>query len=271
MKSKILNRLFKLTLLVLMSTMVIVACKDDDDEDPIPPVVVLDGYYIQGAGTALTALDAKGLMKVARNEVTQQDRAELFEIYMTVKAGTDGFNIVMVSGSSQKTYGPGADFAEVVPANLDVEEPKAGLWRGSLAETTTKFTVPADGLYHIAFDKEALIVVMAKVEWGVIGGATPGGWSSSTALPSSAFDLNTMKFEIPEITMLENEWKFRYSDGWKIILDPDFDNGTTTAGLKVNCNFGGAVNALVAGGGNIANATYAIYKIYNELESCQRP
>ena len=237
MKNRILNRLFKLTLLVLMASVVMVSCKDDEDDDPTPPVIVLDGYYIKGAGTALTALEEEGLMKVARNEVTQLDRAELFEIYIAVEAGTDGFNIVMVSGSTQKTYGPGADFALVDAANLDVEEPQAGLWRGSLAETADKFTVPTDGLYHIAFDKELMIVVMAKVEWGVIGGATPGGWGASTPLPESAFDLNSMKFEIAEITMLANEWKFRYSNGWKIILDPNFDNGTVTAGLKGEYQF----------------------------------
>lgn len=261
MKMKIVNNMFKLTLLVLMAAMVIVSCKKDEDEPTDPPIVVLDGYYVFGAGTAATALNDNGIMSVAKNEVTQEDRAELMEIYMAVSAGADGFNIVMVSGATQTTYGPGADFAEVAAADLDAEEPQAGLWRGSLAETTDKFTVPTDGLYHIAFDTELMIVVMAKVEWGAIGGATPGGWGGSTPLPMGAFDLNMINFEIDEITMLENEWKYRYSNGWKIILDADFDNGTATAGLKVNANFGGAVDALVAGGGNIANATYAVYKV----------
>ncbi len=76
-----------------------------------------------------------------------------------------------------------------------------------------------------------------------------------------AFDLNTITFEAAEVTLLENEYKFRYSDGWKIILDAEYDNGTATAGLKVNTNFGGTLDALVPGGANIANATYAIYKI----------
>jgi hypothetical protein len=261
MKNRVLNKFIKLALLALMAAMVIVSCKKDD-ETTTPPVVILDGYYVQGAGTALTALDAKGLMKVTKNEVTNLDRPDLLELYIAVKAGTDGFNIVMVSGSTTKTYGPGADFALIDPANLDVEEPQAGLWKGTLAETTDKFTVPTDGLYHLAIDKELMKVVMAKVEWGVIGGATPGGWGGSTPLPQvGAFDLNSMKFEIAEITMLANEWKFRYSNGWKIIIDATYDNGTTTAGLKVNTNFGGAVNALVPGGGNIVNDTYAVYKI----------
>jgi len=266
MKMKIVNNMFKVTLLVLMAAMVMVSCNKDEEEDPPPPVVVLDGYYVMGAGTGATALNDNGIMSVARNEVTQEDRAELMEIYMAVTAGADGFNITMVSGATQTTYGPGADFAEVAAGDLDAEEPQAGLWRGSLVETTDKFTVPTDGLYHIAFDTELMIVVMAKVEWGAIGAATPGGWSGSTAMPMGAFDLASITFEIPEITMLENEYKFRYSDGWKIELDTNFNNGTSTAGLKVNANFGGTIDALVAGGDNMSNDAYAVYKLTMKWE-----
>lgn len=266
MKMKIVNNMFKVTLLVLMAAMVMVSCDKDEDEDPPPPTVVLDGYYVMGAGTGATELNDNGIMSVAKNEVTQEDRAELMEIYMAVKAGADGFSITKISGSTTTTYGPGADFAEVAAADLDAEEPQAGLWRGSLEETSDKFTVPADGLYHITFDTELMIVAIAKVEWGAIGGATPGGWGGSTPLTMGAFDLNSITFEIPEITMLENTWKFRYSNGWKIILDADFDNGTATAGLKVNANFGGTVDALDAGGSDIVNDAYAIYKITMKWE-----
>ena len=47
------NRLFKLTWMVLLASMVMVSCnKDDDDDDTTPPVVILDGYYVTGDGTA---------------------------------------------------------------------------------------------------------------------------------------------------------------------------------------------------------------------------
>lgn len=260
MKIRFVSNVLKLTLLMLMAAIVVVSCKKDDDDDT-PPVVVLDGYYVTGAGTAVTDLGENGLMKVTRNEVVQEDRDELMELYIAVKGGSDGFNIVMVSGSSTKTYGPGSDFEMVPNGDLDNDEPKNGLWRGSIVETTDKFTVPNDGLYHIVLDKELMVAAIAKVDWTVIGGATPGGWTDGTVLTSSAFDLNKMTFEIEEIVMLENEWKFRYSSGWKIILDPDYELDGGDKGIKVNCNFGGAVDALVPGGDNISNATYAVYKI----------
>jgi hypothetical protein len=258
MKKQFLSSFFKLTLLVLMGTLIFVGCKDDDDDDP--PIVVLDGFYIKGAATALPDLADNGRMSVARNEVNQTDRADLFEMYIPIKAGTDGFNIIMVKGDTLKTYGPGADFALVPEAELDVEEPKEGLWKGSLVETETKFTVPEDAMYHVMFDRELMKIAIAKVVWGVIGGATPGGWSESTPMTAGTFNLNQLTFEVAEILLLENEYKFRYSNGWKIILDADYDLGGGSKGIKLNTNFGGAVDALVPGGGNIVNDTYGVWK-----------
>lgn len=248
--------------LALVLTFTFSSCKDDDDDDPVPPILVEDGFYVVGSGTALTELDSKGMMKVTKNEVLQETRPELLEMYIAVKGGTDGFNIVEVTGQTKKTYGPGNDFAVVGEADRVTDDPKVDFWRGSYIETATKFTVPEDGLYHVVIDTELGVAVICPVEWGVIGGATPTGWSGSTPLPmKGAFDLNTMTFEAAEVTLLVNEYKFRYSDGWKIVLDENYDLGGGNKGIKVNTNFGGALNALVAGGANIANATYAVYKI----------
>lgn len=242
-------------IMMLAIATVFVGC-DEDEPDP-DPEIVLDGTYIKGDATALTTFDAKGMMTTAKNEVTQEDRVELKEIYLAVKA-TDGFNLIVVAGDSQITYGPGTDFAEVT--ELDVDEPTLGLQRGSIAETDDMFTVPEDGLYHIAYDTEIGIVTISKVEWGVIGAATPGGWSGSTQL-ATTFDLNTMVFEGTDIMLTKADFKFRYSNGWKVILDPDFDLGNGDAGIKVNTNFGGAIAALVSGGDNITNETPGFYTI----------
>lgn len=232
--------------------------KDDPDPDPNPDIV-LDGTYIKGAGTALTDYDSKGMMKIARNEVTQEDRASLLEIYVAVKGGSDGFNIITVAGDVKTIMGPGSDFAEVT--ETDVDEPKDGLWRGSIVESESKFTVPEDGLYHIAYDTEIGIVTIAKADWGVIGAATPGGWGESTAIASTGFDLNTITFTGSDIKMIKGDFKFRYSNGWKVILDPEYDLGDGNTGIKVNSNFGGAVDNLVPGGANIVNDVPGYYTI----------
>ena len=254
MKNLNFSRLMKLTWALLLSlTFIATSCKDD--EDPVdPPVIVLDGLYVKGGATALTDFDAKGMLKVTRNEVNQADRAELVEIFVAVKAGAPGFNIVLVEGSKQTTWGPGADFAVVAEADRNVDEPKVDFWRGSYTETATAFTVPADGLYHIVLDKQLKKIAILPVVWGVIGAATPGGWGGSTAMPATGFDLNTMTFEINDMVLTKADWKFRYSDGWKVILDAEYDLGGGVVGIKANTNLGGAVNALVPGGANIPNA-----------------
>ena len=254
----------RILVLAMVAMMIMVSCKKDEEENP--PVLVEDGLYIQGAGTALTELSSNGLLSKARNEVlndeTTDPRASLYEMYIAVKGGSEGFNIVNVVGGETSTWGPGSDFALVPEAELDVDEPKNGLWRGSYTETETAFTVPEDGLYYVALDTELGVVVMAKVVWGLIGGATPGGWSNDTPMTQGAFDLNSITFTVEDVTMLENEWKFRFSGGWKIILDADatLDGYPDKTGVKVNTNFGGSLSTLVPGGANINNTEYAIYE-----------
>ena len=260
MKKQIFNKPMKLTWLFLLALITIVSsCKKDDNNTPTP--LVEDGIYVKGAGTALTDLDAKGIMKVTKNEKIQKDRSTLLELYVAVKAGADGFNIVKVSGSTQTVYGPGTDFAKVATADIDNEEPKDGLWKGSYAETTTPFTVPEDGLYHVVIETELGKVTIAKVNWGLIGAATPGGWGESTAFTAPTFDLNTMTYTLENIELRQGDWKLRYSNGWKILIDTTVDLGEGKVGVNVNTNFGGAVDALVAGGDNIINDDPAVYSV----------
>ncbi len=259
MKNQLFKRWASLLVMAVFAMLAMVSCKDDDP-DPDPPILVEDGLYVMGAGTGLTALNGNGLMAKAKNEVLQEERATLYEMYVAVKAGSEGFNLVNVVGGASTYWGPGSDYAEVMEADLDIEEPKNGLWRGSYTESETPFTVPEDGLYYVALDTDLGTVVVAKVVWGLIGGATPGGWSDDTPMTMGAFDVNSIEFMAEDVIMLENEYKFRYSGGWKIILDADLDLGGGNTGVKVNCNFGGTLTALDAGGDNIANAEYAVYK-----------
>jgi hypothetical protein len=255
MEKSFFRRFFNAALLIMMAAVILVSCKKDDDDDPpTPPVIVEDGIYLVGAGTALTDFDIKGLFKSTRNEVTQEERTSLMEIFVAVKAGADGFNIIQVTGSDKISHGPGSDFAVVGEADRIGDEPKLDFWRGSLVATETPFTVPENGLYHVIIDLDVMKVVIVPVKyWGLIGAATPGGWTDDTQIPAGAFDLNTMTFEVNDVTMTKADFKFRYSGGWKVVIDDDVDLGGGVMGVRVNTNFGGAVNALVPGGANIAN------------------
>jgi hypothetical protein len=230
------------------------------DEETPPPVVVVDGYYIKGAVTAYTDFNANAMMKSTINEVPQKPDADLYELYIPLKAGAAGFSIVQVAGSARTTFGPAAGFGVVAAPTTD--EPKLfPFQRGPVSSTSTAvFTVPTDGFYHVVFYTKSNRVAIMRVVWGVIGAATPGGWSSSTNLTESAFNLTTMSFSLANMTLGKGEWKFRYSNGWKVEMDTT--NSDKTLWVKVNTNFGGASTAaLVPGGANIVNSTPGIYTV----------
>ena len=238
-----------LGIMALVAMVAMVSCeKEPEEETPTGPT----GIYLKGAGTALTEITDEGKLVATKNVVDQTVRGALREIYVAVKAGSEGFNIINVVKGEETTWGPGGDFSEVQEADLDGDEPRKGIWRGTYEESATPFTVPEDGLYHVVLDTELGIVVVAKVEWGLIGGATPGGWSTDTEM-STTFDLNTMVFTVEDLVMGADQYKFRYSGGWKIILDGE--------NVRVNTNFGGSIDALEAGGDNMTNDERAKYKI----------
>jgi hypothetical protein len=97
-------------------------------------------------------------------------------------------------------------------------------------------------------DTELGIVVIARVKWGLIGAATPGGWGSDTEL-TATFDLNKMDFTKTEVVLFEDPYKIRYSNGWKIFIDAD---GT----VKVNTNLGGSLSDLEPGGADMMHDDY---------------
>lgn len=234
--------------------------RNGDCENDEPAVIILDGIYIQGEGTAITEFDSKGMMSITRNEVTQEDRASLLEKYMAIKGGSEGFNIYVVDNGEMKSYGPGNNFAFVQESDLGPEEPTLGLFRGNITESENPFTVAEDGLYHIAYDTEIGIVSIAKVEWGIIGAATPGGWASSTALYQT-FNLSEVQFTLYDFPLTRADYKFRYSNGWRIVLDSEYDLGNGQTGIHVNTNLGGEINNLIPGGNNFVNEDHGKYSI----------
>jgi hypothetical protein len=260
MKRNYLKNLFKLAgMFIAALTLTFTACNNDDDGGDDPINLVEDGIYVRGAGTALIDLNTDGLMQVTKNEVVQGERSSLLELYVAVKGGTEGFNIVIVTGGEETVYGPSTDFSVVAEADRNTDEPQVDFWRGSYTESETQFTVLEDGLYHFVIDTELKKAVLAPVSWGLIGAATPGGWTDDTELTQGAFDLETITFSLSDVEMKLNEYKYRYSGGWKIILDTVVDLGEGNKGVNVNTNYGGSMDALVSGGKNINVTVPGIY------------
>ena len=233
------------------------SCKDDEEVTPAEEELVEDGFYIQGPSSAYAGYDIKATLSSTRNEVLQEDRATLLEIFVALKAG-DGFNIMQVAGTERTSWGPGTDWASAMGGN---EEPQVDIQRGAIATTANRFTVPTDGLYQVVIDTETGKGAVVPVEWGFIGQSTPGGWSGDTKFDAPAFDMTTMTWSLTGVEMGGGEWKFRYSGGWKVEIDTTIDLGDGKKGIKFNTNFGndaaGAAfaGALVPGGDNYTDAS----------------
>ncbi len=231
------------------------SCKKKSDPTP-DPVIVLDGYYVKGSVTAYPDFNSKAMMKITYNENGGKIDSTLFELYIPIKAGAAGFSIVHVAGSVRSIFGPATGFGVVATPTTD--EPKIAFQRGPVSPTSTAvFTVPQDGFYHVVFDTKFNKVAIMRVHWGMIGAATPGGWSNDTLLTESVFSLTNMTYSLTGLKLLKGEWKFRYSHGWKVEMDTT--NADPVLWVKVNANFGGAVSALVPGGTNIVNTVPGIY------------
>jgi len=75
-----------------------------------------------------------------------------------------------------------------------------------------------NGLYYIQVDIDALTYKKVKMQWGIIGNATPGGWSDETAM---TYDIGSNAWEIA-ITLDAGELKFRSQNTGSFIYDNDW-------------------------------------------------
>lgn len=265
------SRSWQLLGLLMMGAVIFTGCKDDDDDDdPTGGVTpVEDGFYVTGSASAFGSPSINGTFSVARNEIrngeynsgeiAENNQANFKEgFFALTSSGT--LSIKQVSGTSETTWGFGSDL-EVVAAGSENDGPQVDFQRGSLVSGGTAISVPNDGLYHISFDTDVNKLVVVPIEyWGLIGAATPGGWSSDTQLALQSFSTSGMTFEATDVMMTVSDWKFRYSGGWKVVLDTTFINGgALDNGIKLNTNYGTAVDNLTAGGDNMTNQEAGFY------------
>lgn len=235
------------------------SCSDDETtvEPVLPPE---DGVYVVG-GTFLPTISLNGKLEATLNEANGQTaRTELLDGYVYLTAGE--FSIIKVEGATQTTYNAGADFVSVTTQINDEPKPEADYKRGSVSTTsTTKFSVSADGLYHVAIDLGVMKAVVVPVtHWNFIGAATPAGWSDDVAnkmLPTVA--LPAVNYEVKNLKLVKGEFKLRHSSAWKVTVDSTYDNGNGNKGIKINTNYGKSLTELVPGGDNIVSTYNGFY------------
>lgn len=250
--------------------LIFTGCKKDETPIDNTPKAE-DGWYISGEATSFTALEVINMFNATTNENGDSNgdlkadnpaRTGLFDKYVYLTAGKT-FVITKVEGGAETTYG--STDAKTYNPKGKVDQLKADILWGSLAANKT-LTVAKTGLYHVMFDVTKNKFAVAEItHWGVIGGATPGGWGSNQVMNLvGTLSPETNTYKVEGVILTVDEFKFRYSDGWKVQLSDTVTSPAMPVGgenVKVNTNYGGALDALVAGGSNIKNAANGVYTI----------
>lgn len=97
-----------------------------------------------------------------------------------------------------------------------------GSFSGVLVETGESDCTATVGYYRVRANPTAGTWSADPVSWGIIGAATPTGWSSDTDL---TYNPTTKKLELASIALVPGAFKFRGNNAWS----NGFDLGTVNA------------------------------------------
>jgi starch-binding outer membrane protein SusE/F len=226
------ERLFNLIIILVSAVLVLNSCLKED------PLKIKDGIYLKGKATAFINFEEGGLMKQALNEVNDEPRTGLYEIFLAVSSESDGFNIVEVVDNVQSIYGPsGNENIVLTGGNGQIT---GTIQKGIFTTNAGVFTVPENGLYHIIIDKQTSTYVISPVfDISLYGHATGEDWADTEIPLNSSFDISNMIFKISSLGLTEGEFRFRYNHGDKIEIIGNE--------VKVHTSFGGIFSGTMPG------------------------
>lgn len=245
----------------LLLTLVIVAfstsCSDDDPvivvDEGIP---VADGFYFAKEGKDPVATAQMSAASVDANDFGAQSREGFVQAYTYLTAGN--YNLVEVTSKAvTATFGGASETISTVGLS---DASGCGFDSYTLVTATADgaaFNVASDGLYVIAYDANFAEIIYHKIESvGIIGDATPGGWSSDTNLTGS-IDATGGAWEVTGVILSPGSFKFRYNCRWNIDrrIDRNHVEGFSDAsnGYSFFTNYGNTIDQLLPGneGSNI--------------------
>ena len=120
---------------------------------------------------------------------------------------------------------------------------------GVLNHPGNNITVASDGYYLIRANLSTMTYTLLKTTWGIIGDATPGGWSTDTPL---TYDQATGKWWAAVHMTAGGAFKFRSNASWNDPPDPNFGSDNADGTLQ-------------EGGGNIPVTIDADYYVVLDL------
>ncbi|AWH84788.1 hypothetical protein HYN59_06460 [Flavobacterium album] len=211
--------------------------------EPVDPVL-----YLVGAPQAYYGLSAWDNATAIPMRYLGDGTTKVFEAYVKIAAG-EGFKFI----GEQGTWDNG-NYGTIGGAQDGNLENSGGSQDIKVADT--------DGLYYVWVDIDNMQYKAVKMQWGIIGDATPGGWTDETPM---TYDFATNKWSIT--TSLStgglkfrtaNTGQFIANDAWKfnvgvsdpmVTYNPASTNfpitpGSYTIGLTVNFDGTAAVTGL---------------------------
>lgn len=262
------KKLSFISMCIVAVSLLLGGCKKDESGITI---TAEDGWYISGEATSFTTLSVTNLFEATTNEngdangdlaADNPARTGLYNKYVYLVGGKT-FTITKVEGGKSTVYGS-ADAVTYNP-NGRADQIKASVVWGTLSTGKT-LTVAKTGMYQVAFDVATNKISIAEItHWGIIGGATPGGWGSNQVMNLvGELSPETNTYKVENVILTVDQFKFRFSDGWKLQISDTTTLTPMPVGgehIKVNTNYGGTLTSLVAGGSNIANTTSGVYTI----------
>lgn len=258
-------------LIAAMSLLVLVMSCGGDDGPKIKGgdgLLVADGFYPAKVGEDPTAVSQLVSEPLDGPDFGTLERDGFLQGYVYLTAGN--YNVVEVEdGSIVNTYGGTASAVagEAGVRNMECDENDSEFMLITPQVDGAAFSIPADGLYVVAFDQTLNEVTYDQItSAGVIGAATPGAWSTDTEMTGSV-SATGGSWTVTELALEEGEWKVRFNCRWAIDRRIDASSGfANTNGYSYFTNFGGvggSVDNLAPGnsGANFNNGTRGEYTV----------
>ena len=197
----------------------------------IPYVAIDPVLYLVGAPQGFYGLNEWDNTTAIPMRYVGDGITKVFEAYVKV-ASDQGFKFI----GEQGTWDNG-NFGTIGGTQDGNLENSGGSGDIKVAEGT------GDGLYYVRVDMDALTYKAVKMDWGIIGAATAGGWDNETAM---TYDFATNKYSITEVltagemklrSMNTSQYIFGSGESWKFAVgnsDPKFAYDTNAPNFEVS-------------------------------------
>jgi starch-binding outer membrane protein SusE/F len=248
----------KSALLIGALSISFVACKKDKktvvEEPPVvtPPTSTLPtSLYIAG-GFKSGDINAANAQSIGST-----DSAGIYYGLINIDSASGSTKTFTINPTKSATGKWGADGATAITTSTGPNFVSSG----AVKEGGLDITVPSYGIYVIEVNLNTKKVKAALANWGIIGAATPVGWSTSLPLE---FNMTTKKFTTAAagVALTVEQMKFRKNNDWTFALKPP-----TADGIYIN----GDVLAETGGDPNFKILVAGIYDITLDLTSKGKP